>query len=494
MPDYFEVQKSSEFGRYTTVTKNVKSGDIIFEEYPFVVGPKPNIAPVCLVCCYPVDGSENGPRCPNCRWPLCENCIGHKFHNDECELFVRNNVKFRDFASYDEPCVQLDCITPLRLLLTKDSNPKRWDEEVSLMEHHELNRRNTDQWFSDQRNVVEFLHGPCKLKELYSEELIHQACGILHVNAFEGRTSFASGCNIQCLFPKAGLSAHSCVPNITHSIYPSDNFKIIVRASIDMKKGETLYTTYTNLMVSTEQRQEHLKSGKFFTCHCARCTDPTELETHFRTFKCNKCDPGLIYSKDPFDENCSWKCTHCKFTTTSTAIQKVLSVIQAEVDFIKTMEFGPERLAKCEEIFRKYRGAFHPSHYLLTAIRQNLIELYGRVEGYELCDLTDKLLEHKVAMCESVLNVLNVLYPGKTRTRAMLLYDLHAPIVLLAKISYATGKIKDGEFKKKLKHAYDLLQESSTILAWEDVDSVEYTISQIGKQSLSQLRDNIRTL
>lgn len=74
-----------------------------------------------------------------------------------------------------------------------------------------------------------------------------------------------------------------------------------------MKKGETLCTTYTNLMVGTEQRQDHLKSGKFFTCLCSRCKDPTELGTHFRTFKCKKCNesnsgsirPGLIYSQDP---------------------------------------------------------------------------------------------------------------------------------------------------------------------------------------------------
>ncbi len=114
MPDYFEIKQCSEFGRYTIATKNVLAGDIIFEEYPFVVGPKPNVPPVCLVCCYPVDGSENGPRCPQCRWPLCENCIDHEYHLDECKLFTQNRVKFRECTSYEESCVQLDAITPLR--------------------------------------------------------------------------------------------------------------------------------------------------------------------------------------------------------------------------------------------------------------------------------------------------------------------------------------------------------------------------------------------
>lgn len=172
----------------------------------------------------------------------------------------------------------------------------------------------------------------------------------------------------------------------------------------------------------------------------------------------------------------------------------MLSVIQAEVDSMQNIEFGPERLEKCEQIFQKYRAVFHPCHYLLTGLRLNLIELYGRVEGYELEDLPDNLLEHKMSMCRSVLNVINVLYPGKTRTRAMLLYDLHAPIVLSAKISYVTGIIQDDELKKKLQEAVSLLQECTTILAWEDADSVEYSIAQIGKQSLAQLKESINAI
>lgn len=196
----------------------------------------------------------------------------------------------------------------------------------------------------------------------------------------------------------------------------------------------------------------------------------------------------------PLDENCKWKCSHCEFATPGTAIRKVLSVIQDEIDVLQSMEFGPERLEKCEQIFRKYHGVFHPSHYLLTELRQNLIELYGRVEGYELQDLTDNLLEHKMNLCRAVLTVLNVLYPGKTRTRAMLLYDLHAPIVLSAKISYATGLIEDCELKSKLQEAIAMLEESTNILEWEDAESVEFNVAQIGKQSLLQLKESIKSI
>lgn len=172
----------------------------------------------------------------------------------------------------------------------------------------------------------------------------------------------------------------------------------------------------------------------------------------------------------------------------------MLSAIQAEVDSLHSIDFGRERLEKCEQLLRKYRDVFHPCHYMLITLRQNLIELYGRVEGYELEDLTDNLLEHKMNMCLAVLNVLNVLYPGKTRTRALLLYDLHAPTVLSAKISYATGTITDAEFKMKLQEAIAFLEESTAILEWEDADSIEYAVSQIGKQSLSQLKASMKAI
>lgn len=108
-------------------------------------------------------------------------------------------------------------------MLEKESNPKRWEEEISLMEHHEALRRQTEQWNVDQKNIVQYLIGTCKLQGRFSEELIQQVCGILEVNAFEGRTT--SGYNVRCIFPKTAIIAHSCVPNTNHSIYPSNQFK-----------------------------------------------------------------------------------------------------------------------------------------------------------------------------------------------------------------------------------------------------------------------------
>lgn len=93
------------------------------------------------------------------------------------------------------------------------------------MECHKDARRDTDTWKADQVNVVGYLHGPCKLKDRFSEELIQQACGILEVNSFEGRS--VNGNSVRCIFPKTAIMAHSCVPNTMHTIRPSENFKYL---------------------------------------------------------------------------------------------------------------------------------------------------------------------------------------------------------------------------------------------------------------------------
>lgn len=103
-------------GRYAIIDENVSAGEILFDEYPFVVGPKNNSKIICLVCCSPFNAvASNVPKCVKCKWPLCENCIGEQIHNLECEVFVENSVQFYDLnEAENDVCCQLDCITPLR--------------------------------------------------------------------------------------------------------------------------------------------------------------------------------------------------------------------------------------------------------------------------------------------------------------------------------------------------------------------------------------------
>lgn len=91
------------------------------------------------------------------------------------------------------------------------------------MEDHEANRRDSVVWNADNVNIVQYLHGPCNLKNRFSDSLIQKAIGILEVNSFESKT--CEGHPLRCLYPKLAILAHSCIPNTTHSTYATDDYR-----------------------------------------------------------------------------------------------------------------------------------------------------------------------------------------------------------------------------------------------------------------------------
>jgi hypothetical protein len=56
-------------------------------------------------------------------------------------------------------------------------------------------------------------------------------------------------------------------------------------------------------------------------------------------------------------------------------------------------------------------------------------------------ELTDKLLGRKVDLCTELLAAADILEPGSTRLRGLLLYDLQAAKLVKAKRDLASGKI-----------------------------------------------------
>lgn len=140
-------------------------------------------------------------------------------------------------------------------------------------------------------------------------------------------------------------------------------------------------------------------------------------------------------------------------------------------------------------LFHKYRALLHPQHYIQTELRQNLIEMYGRVEGHELGKVTDAMLQQKIDLVFQVLSILDFIYPGKTRARGMLLYELYRPLVFLARNAYAAAVWNVAVYKTKINKAISLLEECTEILGWEDETSTEFVVGQIGKKALAQLKD-----
>lgn len=137
---------------------------------------------------------------------------------------LHHTIAVSSFVKYSRLNTKMELIEQFhRMLLEKEANEDKWNAEISKMEYHHEIRKNSEAFKADKVNIVGYLHGPCKLKERFSEDLIQQACGILEVNAFEAKS--AKGNKVRCIYTNSCVFAHSCVPNTTHSILCSKDFK-----------------------------------------------------------------------------------------------------------------------------------------------------------------------------------------------------------------------------------------------------------------------------
>ncbi|XP_053995158.1 SET domain-containing protein SmydA-8 [Hylaeus volcanicus] len=494
----FKVLQNDKVGRYMVANKELAAGEEIVTEMPFVVGPKAFTYPLCLSCYTPWPFTADKTLCSKCGWPVCSaECENQPQHKDyECQIFVEANEKFNASAALEETnpngVPQLECVTPLRLLLESERNPERWNKEVRDMEAHNKIRSQKEHWKSDHVNVVEYLRKRLKL-ERFSEERIQTACGILEINTFEVRT--ANGFSARALYPTVALMNHSCVSNTCHSISPTD-YRIRLRTTLKVPPGGELYGSYTHSLLPTMLRREHLLEGKHFACACPRCSDPTELGTHMSSLKCNKCDNGIVLSLDSLDPDSSWKCTHCEFTTSGAAVRKVLQIIHADVEAVEAISGadGADAIQQRETVMKKYHSVLHPRHAFNTMLRHSLTQMYGRVDEYLLDDLPDIVLEHKIDMCKLLLQVLDVVEPGHSRIRGMTLYELHAPLLFIAKTQWNAGVIDEAALKSKMIEASEILKESAMILSLEPPDTPEGQIGLVAKESLVQLEQSISDL
>jgi len=117
------------------------------------------------------------------------------------------------------------------------------------------------------------------------------------------------------------------------------------------------------------------------------------------------------------DSLAQWKCTHCEFCTPGSAVKRVFSVIQSDLDQLDYAEAGAEAVENHEALCRKYRSVLHPKHAFLMTLRCSLSQLYGHAQGYSLEDLPDILLERKIEICKDILSVADIIEPGLSRLR-----------------------------------------------------------------------------
>ncbi|GAB0100694.1 SET domain-containing protein [Sergentomyia squamirostris] len=485
----YTIAFSATMGRYLVASRDLKPGDVIIQDQTLTIGPATDSGMVCLGCYTPTVQASRTPKCLGCGWPLCSTtkCSGYrqKFGHSsaECSLLRKNRVAdaLERCKSQVEMKQIYECILPLRCLLMRDTDPKRWAILMDMESHNVVRKKIPVLWNRNQEVVVNRLRDDWGLKQ-FTEEEIHTICGIIEVNCFEVGHNESRA---RALYPSAFLLAHDCRPNTTHTDHPVTH-ELHIRATTPIPRGDTITLTYAYTLQGTLKRREHLHEGKFFWCCCERCTDPTEFETYSSALACPKCTKGIVLATQPLDQTAPWKCRGCSYTVTAKSMNVLVDRIFEEQESLDV-----NSVEELEGFLDKYRNVLHPNHYLSISAKYSLCQLYGKFEGYLIGDLSPKDLQVKESYCRDVLSVVDHLEPGMSRLRGVIMYELHAPIMIQATRQYENKEINAEELRKRLMEVYHLLKDSEAILAIEPEGSQEQTMAWAAKFALQRLKKSL---
>lgn len=488
----YKVCTSPDLGRYLVATRDLKPGEMVISETPLVLGPQAVTIPLCLACYKPADGKFS---CPKCGWPMCNaTCAKSVNHEGECGITAARGTPMQMPSHvYHKPYPIYEVVTILRCLSLKQSAPAKWKKLRELEAHEEI-RKGNGRYEKDVstmlRVVREFLKVPATV---YSDQEVLDICGVLFVNSHELPVTPQP---TQAIFANISLLEHNCLNNASKHF--DGDYRVVVRAAVNIKKGDHISINYSDPMWGTFNRQYHLYETKYFTCRCVRCVDPTELGTMFSSVRCPQCSAeqaGYLVNTDPVpppNEKPDWKCNVCARLQPKTFVDAVTQSIGEE---LAMMEKGS--VEACQAFIKKHSQNLHPNHYYLLDIKLALSQMIGQSatgQGHEIFALSEKELLYKQKICMELLEVANRISPGISRLRGVILYELQATLSAYARRKFSSGEISTEHMNNIMKEVKKYLLECIQIFSFEPPCLQEGRLATIARLDLLELETFLDSL
>jgi len=257
-------------------------------------------------------------------------------------------------------------------------------------------------------------------------------------------------------------------------------------ASVQIAKGSPILFNYVRPLDTHANRKENLYNFKYFTCKCSRCQDPTELNTFNSAYKCPACQIGPVVKNDQdiyACHDCQAKFDETKARHIDTEIEngrKKLGKIQARVD-----------LGQAKQLNSDFERYLYPSHGFMLEIKQGLITCTAAAINNPGPNAEPQMQRQRIEWCDQVLDSLNILEPGLSIGRAMLLYEKQSSMVRLANLEFEKDPTCPQDLLKVLLEGMSLLQESKTSLDLEPASSLMNKYVTVINEDIKELSDYI---
>eukprot|EP00091_Calanus_sinicus_P025564 TRINITY_DN9801_c0_g1_i1.p1 TRINITY_DN9801_c0_g1~~TRINITY_DN9801_c0_g1_i1.p1 ORF type:complete len:119 (+),score=34.71 TRINITY_DN9801_c0_g1_i1:100-456(+) len=110
----------------------------------------------------------------------------------------------------------------------------------------------------------------------------------------------------------------------------------------------------------------------------------------------------------------------------------------------------------------------------------------GRLPGYEMEDLKESDHKQKVLLCQEVLDVLDIVEPGITLGRGLMMFELHSSSVMVSNMEFVK-KQNPGQLLCRLLEADKFLREAEKILKMEPRNSPYGHLSATVQSNMAEL-------
>lgn len=396
-------------GRGLFAARNIQAGEVVVQDYPVVEGPLPAAGDVCVVCL----ADQDSTSCSGCQLPHCRTrtrqCASQ--HRAECSTLQAGRNQGLDRVAL------FTCIAVVRLLRAVERDPDTRALLEPLMDHRELHQEEDEEEeekSSSWAQIRRFLSA-----QGFSAESVERCLGLLQTN---GVTSCSVGgaARGHALYPVFSIVNNSCIANTRHG-KQGDAFCLI--ATVDIKAGEEITTSYKSPTLGNIVRKPAFKSLWNFDCTCARCSDPTELSTYSSSLLCEVCNDGPLIPTSSLDMAAPWRCDRCAGEVPFNRVD------QRTTELDRLVRSTGQSVEKLENMAAFLARKVHQHHFLLMQVKRMLLLMYGNCSSHRMDSLTKQQLARKIDLCREYIAVYSLLEPGLTKWKGRVCEELARALV-----------------------------------------------------------------
>lgn len=169
------------------------------------------------------------------------------------------------------------------------------------------------------------------------------------------------------LFPVASMMEHSCSPN---AVYEVVNDKMTVTAITKISKNDGISICYIKPYQPRKARQLELKAHYHFDCLCSMCSFDLFNRDLCRSFRCKRCEDGIVSPLNFGMQISDWKCDRCEQPPPSEVFQEMIAE-ENTLQLLDIVDVPVDTLL--------VNSTLHKTHYVIYRALEHRVKLLARL-------------------------------------------------------------------------------------------------------------------